>query len=390
LFCVLHREQKQELEKELAETQKRQAAEIEEQRKREEQLVLANREKAEIEERRNLQEKLAETQKRQAAEIEQQRNREEQLELANSKAAERQAYLEEMRRQLAGPKLDAPKLDAEKLDDVEIEIDEDDASASEVGGGEESPSSPFVGAAGSDDVRMKSRRTAEEREKAKRKTLKNGSYTDTTAEEARKARLRKPLNENKVKLAVKMAKLRQIEQLPPFKAEASLEDTVFARRPYLYTATTNQWQPYAEGVEVVAAHIRSLLRKSATFGGKGWVKSHLAFNALTEVIYDWFVNVATDPPFMNRLNAISSLEQIQDEYTVLDALCNSGVSNPELWTQYLEGAKDSLEMTRRQEYGTTMDLYLKSDLHTTPADASLHTDVTRDGLATRLDRLRDF
>lgn len=33
---------------------------------------------------------------------------------------------------------------------------------------------------------------------------------------------------------------------------------------------------------------------------------------------------------------------------------------------------------------------LGSDLHTTPADASLHADVTRDGLATRLDRLRDF
>jgi hypothetical protein len=33
---------------------------------------------------------------------------------------------------------------------------------------------------------------------------------------------------------------------------------------------------------------------------------------------------------------------------------------------------------------------LGSDLHTTPADASADADVTRDGLATRLDRLRDF
>ena len=189
-----------------------------------------------------------ETQKRQAAEIEEKRKREEQLASVSSKEAERQAYLEEMRRQLAGP-----KLDAQKLDDVQIEIDEDDASASEVGGGEESPSSPFVGAVGSDDVRMKSRKTAEDREKAKRRTLKDGSYTDTSAEEARKTRLRKPLNENKVKLAAKMAQARKLDL--PFNAQASVEDTVMAKRPFFYTETKRAWEPYEEGVEVVAEHI---------------------------------------------------------------------------------------------------------------------------------------
>lgn len=46
-------------------------------------------------------------------------------------------------------------------------------------------------------------------------------------------------------------------------------------------------------------------------------------------------------------------------------------------------------MTRRNEYGTTFDLSLGSDLHTSPADAA-DADATRDSLATRLDRLRDF
>ena len=55
------------------------------------------------------------------------------------------------------------------------------------------------------------------------------------------------------------------------------------------------------------------------------------------------------------------------------------------WMAYVDGST-----TNWKEGISSAFQKLGSDLHTTPADASLYTDATRDGLASRLDRLRDF
>ena len=55
------------------------------------------------------------------------------------------------------------------------------------------------------------------------------------------------------------------------------------------------------------------------------------------------------------------------------------------WMAYVDGST-----TNWKEGTASVFQNLGSDLHTTTADASADTDVTRDGLATRLDRLRDF
>ncbi len=55
------------------------------------------------------------------------------------------------------------------------------------------------------------------------------------------------------------------------------------------------------------------------------------------------------------------------------------------WMAYVDGSTTNWKEGTASAFQT-----LGSDLHTTPADASADADVTRDGLATRLDRLRDF
>jgi hypothetical protein len=344
-----------------AEAKSKREAEIEEQRKREEALALA--------------------QTRQQAEVAEQRKREEKSQAMQQKAAEHAAYLEELRRATQN---DTPK-EADKkndLDDIEIEMDPDAGGSEGVGPGDESPSSPFVGAGGDVAMRKKSSAAA----KPKQRFLKNGQFGDTSADAARVGRFRKVVDIKKHKLNEKMAKSRHVEELPPVQVQASVEDTVSANRPLLYTAGTVKWRPYAEGVEVVAAHIRSLLIQNGMDNGEASVTLHLSTNSYTDVIYSWFVHVASQPLFLNRLNVISSIQQIQDEYTVLDAIGFNLNANPEegadvFWQNYLTTAKDSLEITRQNPYGTTNFLNLGSDAS---------EDFVIDVLSRRLEQLRDF
>jgi hypothetical protein len=382
IFCVLHREKKQKIENELALAKSKREAEIEEQRKRKEALALAQtRQQAEIEEQRKREEALALAQTRQQAEAEEQRKREVKSPGVQQQAAERAAYLEELKRQTQN---DTPKKADTKndLDDIEIEMDPDAGGSEGVGPGDESPSSPFVGAGGDVAMRKKSSAAAKSRERF----LKKGQFGDTSADAARVERFRKVVDIKKQKLNEIMAKSRQVEELPPVQVQASVEDTVSAKRPLLYTAGTAKWRPYAEGVEVVAAHIRSLLIQNGMENGEASVTLHLSTNSYTDVIYSWFVHIATLPLFSNRLNAISSIQQIQDEYTVLDAIGFNVKSNQEeeadvFWQNYLTRAKDSLRITRENPYGTTNFLNLGSDAS---------EDFAIDVLSRRLEQLRDF
>ena len=206
--------------------------------------------------------------------------------------------------------------------------------------------------------------------------MKEGSYKDNSAGAAQKARFRKLTDGALAKIRDEGSKQRRQDLTTPVDNVENVEN----KRPFLYVGDMEKWKPYAEGVEVVAAHVRSLLNRDG-----GWAVLHLASNAYTEIIYDWFVLADGDQQFQEILVGISSIQQIKDEYTVLAALTANG---EQPWQSYLETAKDKLGTTRQQAYGSTSEFSLGSDLHTTPADAS--ADLKIDRMATRLDRLRDW
>ena len=253
------------------------------------------------------------------------------------------------------------------IDDVTVELGDPSA----VGGGGESPSHFAFTSPQTGDVTMRKNKSTSDESRDSRSVKKEG-YKDTSVEAAQKARFRSFTNN--------ALSRRRNTELAKRREPVDNVESVGNKRPLLYTGEMEQWKPYAEGVEVVAAHVRSLLNRDG-----GWAVLHLASNAYTEIIYDWFVLADGDQQFQEILVGISSIQQIKDEYTVLAALTANG---EQPWQSYLETAKDKLGTTRQQAYGSTSEFSLGSDLHTTPADAS--ADLKIDRMATRLDRLRDW
>jgi hypothetical protein len=169
--------------------------------------------------------------------------------------------------------------------------------------------------------------------------------------------------------AFKMAKSRIVDELP---------------REVNYSG----WESYKLGIQVVAWHLRAMLKKYIK--KQGWVTAELALEYGTNELFQYYMQCDGNPVYQSRTSMMNEVSQ--SEYFVLDALrtyAAAGYGNPEAWHQYLTAAA-GFHDNITEDPDSAIDVRLGADLHTTPADASADTDVTRDGLATRLDRLRDF
>ncbi len=148
------------------------------------------------------------------------------------------------------------------------------------------------------------------------------------------------------------------------------------------------WEPYKLGIQVVAWHLRAMLKKY--WKEKGWVTAELALEFGTNELFQFYMQCDSSPVYSSRTSMMDDVSR--SEFFVLDALrtyADAGYGDLEAWHQYLTGAANFYDNIE-QDPDSAIDVRLGSDLHTTPADASADADVTRDGLATRLDRMRDF
>ncbi len=148
------------------------------------------------------------------------------------------------------------------------------------------------------------------------------------------------------------------------------------------------WEPYKLGIKVVAWHLRAMLTKYMT--EKGWVTAELALEVGTNELFQYYMQCDGTPVYQQKTSMMDEVSR--SEYFVLDALrtyAATGYGNPEAWHQYLTAAAAFYDNIA-EDPDSAIDVRLGSDLHTTPADARVDTDLSRDSLATRLDRLRDF
>ncbi len=187
------------------------------------------------------------------------------------------------------------------------------------------------------------------------------------------ARLRDSVDPLKKALALKTAKSRKTLPVIP-KGNMELDYA--------------EWQTYKLGIDVVASNIIEIFVKS--IHEPGWLEAELAFEPYTHELFNFFSQCWKDSSYMQNIDSMDRVTQ--SRYIILDALrsyATGGVGSQDFWHEYLINASEFSEELARNP-AIAIDLRLGSDLHTTPADASADADVTRDGLATRLDRLRDF
>ncbi len=144
---------------------------------------------------------------------------------------------------------------------------------------------------------------------------------------------------------------------------------------------------YSE-ISFLAKYLRDLDIQDKGFGKLKLQDKYLenvSRNPFSMKIHDDFLKL--DPILKTEIEERYPNVKNQFHYWVMVIIfqrIDKGESKPE-WMQYVRESLTKYDFKK----GYVMQ-NLGSDLHTTPADASADTDLSRDSLATRLDRLRDF
>ena len=139
-------------------------------------------------------------------------------------------------------------------------------------------------------------------------------------------------------------------------------------------------------VSFLAKYLRSLSRNDETLQIPKNSKDYLANvsrNLYSKKLHDDFLKLTAE--VKEEIAKTYTNKNNQYEYYVM-LIIHSSINNGESAEEWMQYIRDS-----PGQYNVKVPMSMQnlgSDLHTTTADAD--ADVTRDGLATRLDRLRDF